>query len=136
MSPEETDYLLEEWAHWQRSDPSRLSWPPATPFGRLIVPDPAPPAFAVDVERALLTDRVLARLPRRYRFLVRMYYLDRAPIESKARRMRMGRRAYEMLMIGVRRVIGVRLTEALDQPRKSAKFGQAARGVGERPAAP
>jgi hypothetical protein len=123
LSAKETDYLLDEWARWQRMDPYTMSWPKSAPFGRYIKPDPVPAREPVDEERALATDRVLARMPRRYRFLVRMHYLDSAPIDAKARRMRMGRKAYLLLLEGVQRVVGARL----DGTSLPATFSHAAR---------
>lgn len=109
MSPAEADLLLEEWAHWQRSGGIDIGMPHATPFGRLIKPDPAPSGRAIDDERAYQTDRALARLPSRYKFLVRLHYLDPSPIDSKARRLRIGRKAYKALIHGVCRVVAMRL---------------------------
>jgi len=109
VSPAEADLLLEEWAHWQRTGGIDIGLPHATPFGRLIKPDPSPSRRAIDDERALATDRVLARLPHRYRFLVRLHYLDPAPIEHKARRLRIGRKSYRLLIRGVCAVVAMRL---------------------------
>jgi hypothetical protein len=109
MSPAEADLLLDEWARWQRNDPLKMDWATATPFGRQIKPDPAPSREPIDVERAYRTDRALAKLPKRYRFLIRLHYLDHAPIDAKARRMRMGRKCYLLLIVGVQRVVGIRL---------------------------
>lgn len=116
--------LLDEWARWQREGALAMDWPTATPFGRQIKPDPRPATLPVDVERALRTDRVLARMPRRYRFYVRLHYLDLSPIESKARRLRMGRNAYRTLIESVQRVIGARLDSAgeIGKHRQDARF--------------
>ena len=109
MSPAEADYLLEEWAHWQRGEAVDIGWPHATAFGRFIVPDPVPARFPVDDARALATDRVIARLPQRYRFLIRMHWLDPAPIDAKARRLHMGRPSYKLLVKGLCCVVALRL---------------------------
>lgn len=103
-------YLLEEWARWcQGGDTLEIGWPPSTPFGKLIKPDPRPASLPIDVERAYLTDRIVARLPTRYRFLVKLHYLDPAPIDAKARRMRLGRNGYLHLIEGVCRVVAIKL---------------------------
>lgn len=113
MTPEEADYRLEEWARWQRADPLTMSWPTSTPFGRQIKPDPRPGSIAIDEQRALETDKVLAKMPRRYRFIVRLHYLDTGPIDAKAKRMGLGRKGYKALIAGIQRTIAFRL----DQPR-------------------
>jgi hypothetical protein len=109
MTPAEAAWLLEEWARWQRGDAVNIGFPHATPFGRLIKPDPSPARFPVDPDRALETDRVIAKLPQRYRFLIRMHWLDSAPIDSKARRIRLGRKAYLLLVKGLCGVVAQRL---------------------------
>lgn len=109
MSPAEADYLLEEWSHWQRGEAVDISWPHATPFGRLIKPDPRPAGFAIDDARAFRTDRVIAKLPKRYRFLIRLHYLDSAPIDAKARRLRVGRASYKLLIKGICCVVAMRI---------------------------
>lgn len=109
MTPALADYLLEEWARWQRETVIHTGWPTSTPFGRHIVPDPAPSRLPVDDDRALKTDRVLAKLPGRYRFLVKLHYLDPAPIDQKARRLRLGRPGYKLLIKGVQSVVAHKL---------------------------
>jgi hypothetical protein len=123
LSAAQADMLLAEWARWQSADPLEMDWPHSTAFGRHIKPDPSPPREPVDDERAYRTDRVIARLPRRYRFLIRLHYLDPAPVDSKARRLRMRRQAYLLLLTGVQRVVGARL----DGTRIPVTFQQAAR---------
>jgi hypothetical protein len=46
-----------------------------------------------------------------------LHYLDFAPIDAKARRMRMGRRSYLMLLEGVQRVVAARLDGTSIQPK-------------------
>lgn len=109
MSPEEADYLLDEWTRWQMEDVIRNGWPRATAFGKAIKPDPRPCTLPIDDERAARTDRVVSKLPRRYRFLIRLHYIDRAPVDVKARRMRMGRNGYKALIRGVQHVVALGL---------------------------
>lgn len=115
MTPAEADYLLDEWARWQRADPLTMGWPDATPFGRQIKPDPAPSRIPIDDDRALRTDRVLAKMPARIRFIAKMHYLDLAPIDQKARRLRLGRKAYLAKIEGIKRVVAARLDETRKQ---------------------
>lgn len=102
-------YLLEEWARWCRHDPLPMDWPHATSFGKLIKPDPRPATEPIDVLRAAATDRVVARLPGRVRFLINLHYLDTGPIDAKARRLRMRRQRYLDLIDGVCRVVALRI---------------------------
>lgn len=125
MSPEEADFLLDEWARWQRTDPISIGWAPATPFGKQIKPDPSPSSIPIDEERAIITDRVLAKMPRRIVFIVRLHYLGMEPIDTKARRMHLGRKAYLGLIESVRRTVGDRI----DQTRKTAYLAHSARGA-------
>lgn len=116
MTPAEADYLLDEWARWQRADPLTMGWDTATPFGRQIKPDPAPSRIPIDDARVLRTDRVLAKLPGRIRFIVRLHYLGLEPIDQKARRLRLGRKAYKLRIEAVQKLIADRL----DGTRKQA----------------
>ena len=129
MSPEQADLLLEEWARWQCEDVIRCGWPRSTSFGKAIKPDPRPATMPIDDARALETDRIVASLPGRYRFLLRVHYLDKAPIDAKARRLRMGRNGYKLLIRGVQHVIAMRYDGRLDEPRESAYIGHNARGA-------
>jgi DNA-directed RNA polymerase specialized sigma24 family protein len=104
LTAAQADYLLEEWARWQRCDPLTMD--------KCIKPDPVPAREPVDEDRALRTDRVIAKLPGRLRFLVKLHYLDSVPIDVKARRMRIAREGYKRLLEGAQRVVG----ERLDQP--------------------
>lgn len=105
MSPEEADYLLDEWARWARDDNTlTVHWfrdrsPFYVPGGVL------PTIYPVDSDRAFMTDRTVARLSGRRRFIVKLNYLDRSPIDSKARRLRMGRESYRELVKGICRVV-------------------------------
>jgi DNA-directed RNA polymerase specialized sigma24 family protein len=112
LTAAQADYLLEEWARWQRCDPLTMDWSHSTAFGKCIKPDPVPAREPVDEDRALRTDRVIAKLPGRLRFLVKLHYLDSVPIDVKARRMRIAREGYKRLLEGAQRVVG----ERLDQP--------------------
>ena len=125
MSPEEADFLLDEWARWQRSDPIAIGWAPATPFGKHIKPDPSPSAIPIDENRAILTDKALAKMPQRIRFVVKLHYLGLAPIDAKARRLHMGRKAYLSLIESVKRTVGARI----DETRKTAYLTHRARGA-------
>jgi hypothetical protein len=114
MSPEQADYLLDEWSRWQMEDVIRCGWPRATSFGKAIKPDPRPATVPIDDARAAKTDRVVSKLPKRYRFLIRVHYLDRAPIDVKARRLRMGRNGYKTLIRGVQHVVALGLAQTLE----------------------
>lgn len=109
MSPEEADYLLDEWARWQMEDVIRCGWPRCTSFGKAIKPDPRPASVPIDDARAAETDRVVSRLPQRYRFLIRVHYVDHAPIDAKARRLKMGRNGYKALIRGIQHVVALGL---------------------------
>ena len=109
MTPGEAAWLLEEWARWTRSDGVDVGYPHATAFGRMIVPDPAPGELPVDVDRAARTDAVIAKLPRRYKFLVKLHFLDTGPVEAKARRLRMRRKSYQLLVRGVVQVVAMKM---------------------------
>ena len=133
MTPAQADVLLEEWARWQCEDVVRCGWPTATPFGRQIKPDPTPARMPIDEQRAYETDRVIARLPGRYRFLIRMHYLDPAPTDTKARRLRLGRKGYLLLLKGVQHVVAMRLDGRLGNPLDGTPervyLAQSARGA-------
>jgi hypothetical protein len=110
---EEADDRLHEWSVWVRTpDGYRISWMTSTAFGRLIVPDPAPPSEAIDYERAALTDRAIAKLPGRIKFFIKVHYLDRSPTISKARRLHLGREAYVNKLTRVQIIVYRRLTPA------------------------
>jgi hypothetical protein len=88
-------WLLEEWAAWARGDRFfDMGWYDATPFGRLIKPDPQPAKMPVDPERALKTDRVVVKLPGWRRYWIKLHFLDPGPIDAKARRCGRNRDAY------------------------------------------
>jgi DNA-directed RNA polymerase specialized sigma24 family protein len=108
-----TDDPLDEWARWQGVDPLTMSWKHATSFGRMIKPDPRPAREPVDEERAIRTDKVVAKLPGRLRFLVKLHYLDRAPDEAKARRQGCSRNTYRERMRGVLAIVADRLDKDL-----------------------
>ena len=86
MSPSEAEWLLEEWAAWSRGgDVLSIGWAPATPFGRLIKPDPMPARLPVEPDRAMRTDRVVAKLPPRRRLIVqRPHILQRHRLSPRA----------------------------------------------------
>jgi hypothetical protein len=110
---EEADDRLHEWSLWVRTpDGYRVSWMTSTAFGRLIVPDPAPPSEAIDYERAFETDRSLAGLPGRIKYFVKVHYLDSSPMIAKARRMHLGREAYRNRLTKVQMIVFRRLTPA------------------------
>ena len=107
---EDTDERLHEWSLWVRTpDGYRLSWASATPFGRFIVPDPVPPREFVDYERAAQVDAVLAKLPSRMRFILKVHYLDGSPTQAKARRMGVSRHAYMVKLTRLQFVVAYRL---------------------------
>ena len=112
MSPAEADQRLHEWAVWVRTgDGADLSWPHATPFGRLIVPDPVEPREACDHERAAATDRVIAQLPGRLRHFLKVHYLDvTTPTIAKARRAGLKRHTYAARLFKVQVIVAYRLT--------------------------
>jgi hypothetical protein len=101
LTPAEADYLLAEWARWQAGDAVYIGYPRSTPFGRLIKPDPMPLKVPIDEARALRTDRAIAQLTGRRRFLLKVHYLDRAPIDAKARRLKVGRKEYQARIQGL-----------------------------------
>jgi len=117
MTPAEADHSLHEWAVWVRTgDGADLSWPHATPFGRLIVPDPREPREAIDYERAAQTDRVIAQLPGRLRFFLKSHYLDvNTPTIAKARRIGLKRAAYAARLFKVQVIVAYRLTPACQE---------------------
>ena len=113
MTPAEADYLLAEWARWQAGDAVYIGYPRSTPFGRLIKPDPMPLRVPIDEARALRTDRAIAKLTGRRRFVIRLHYLDPAPIDAKARRLHIGRKEYKSRIAGLCGIIA----HLLDPPR-------------------
>jgi hypothetical protein len=115
LTPAEADYLLAEWARWQAGDAVYIGYPRSTPFGRLIRPDPMPMRVPIDEARALRTDRAIAQLTGRRRFLLKVHYLDRAPIDAKARRLRIGRKEYQSRIQGICGIIA----HVLDPPRNT-----------------
>jgi hypothetical protein len=115
VTPAEADYLLAEWARWQAGDAVYIGYPRSTPFGRLIKPDPMPLKVPIDEARALRTDRAIARLTGRRRFLLKLHYLDRAPIDAKARRLKVGRTEYKARINGICAIVGL----LLDPPKES-----------------
>jgi hypothetical protein len=114
LTPQEADYLLAEWARWQAGDAIGIGYPKSTPFGRLIKPDPMPLRVPIDEARALRTDRAVAQLNGRRRFLLKIAYLDRAPIDAKARRLHISRTEYKARVAGLCGIIA----QILDPPRK------------------
>ena len=114
MTPAEADRLLDEWARWQAGDCVNIGYPRSTPFGRLIKPDPSPSRLPIDVERALRTDRAVAKLTGKRRFMVKVHYLDTGPIDAKARRMHVGRKEYLSRITGICGIIA----QLLDPSRK------------------
>ena len=135
MGPiEEADDRLHEWSVWVMTpDGYRLSWSSSTAFGRLIVPEPVPPRESIDFDRALQTDMALARLPGRIKFFVKVHYLDRSPMISKARRMHIGREAYRNRLMRVQMIVYRRLTPA-GQGGKSVQGAGVARAGTASPA--
>ena len=124
---EEADDRLHEWSVWLLTpDGYRLSWMSSTAFGRLIIPDTAPPREAIDYDRALRTDIALARLPGRMKFFVKVHYLDRSPLIAKARRLHIGREAYKNRLQRLQMIVYLRLTPAC----QGGKYGHGA-GVAE-----
>ena len=115
MTPQEADYLLAEWAAWSSGDAVYIGYPRSTPFGRLIKPDPAPAKMPVNDARAFRTDTAIAKLNGRRKFMLRVHYLDRAPIDAKARRFRLGREAYKAKVKGICAIVGL----LLDPPKES-----------------
>jgi hypothetical protein len=126
---EEADDRLHEWSVWVLTpDGYALSWLSSTAFGRLIKPDPRPPREAIDHERAAQTDHVLAKLPGRIKFFVKVHYLDRSPTTSKARRLHLGREAYVNKLTRVQMIVYRRFTPACQEGRKAQVVGRPARG--------
>jgi zona occludens toxin (predicted ATPase) len=104
VSPAEADYLLDEWGRWARDDWTGTGFKDRSPF---YVPGGVLPAvLPVDVDRAYNTDRVVAKLQGRRRFVVRLHYLDPSPLQAKARRMRMRDEHYRALVKGICLVVG------------------------------
>jgi hypothetical protein len=127
---EEADDRLHEWSLWVRTpDGYRVSWMTSTAFGRLIVPDPAPPSEAIDYERAFQTDRSLAGLPGRIKYFVKVHYLDSSPLVAKARRMRLGREAYRNRLTKVQMIVYRRLTPACQGGRRAHIAGMPREGT-------
>jgi hypothetical protein len=115
VTPQEADYLLAEWAQWQAGDCINIGYPRSTPFGRLIKPDPMPSRVPIDEARALRTDRAIAQLTGRRRFMLKMHYLGREPIDAKARRLKIGRKEYQSRIQGICGIIA----HVLDPPRNA-----------------
>jgi hypothetical protein len=121
LTPAEADYLLAEWARWQAGDCINIGYPRSTPFGRLIKPDPMPLRVPIDEARALRTDRAIAKLTGRRRFVIngrrrywlKVHYLDRSPVDAKARRLKVGRKEYQSRIQGLCGIIA----HLLDPPR-------------------
>jgi hypothetical protein len=106
MTPDAwADLLLHEWACWSREDVIRCGWPHATSFGKAIKPDPAPAREPINDLRAQYTDAVVARLPGRMRYLVKVAYLDPSPIPSKARKLRCTEYAYRKRLTALRAAV-------------------------------
>jgi hypothetical protein len=109
MTPEEADYLLDEWGRWARGDNtlSKIGYadrsPYWTPGGVLPAVEP------VDPDRAYRTDRAVASLSGRRRFIVKLSYLDTSPRYAKARRLRLSREQYRVLVRGLCAMMAVRL---------------------------
>ena len=123
MTPAEADYLLDEWGRWARDDRVGIGYKDRSPF---YVPGGALPAvMPVDVDRAFHTDRVVARLRGRRRYVVRLHYLDPCPLQSKARRMRMRDEHYRELVKGICAVVG----RMIDGTAERAYMTQHARGA-------
>ena len=115
MTPEQVDYLLDEWARWQREDVIRCGWPKATAFGKAIKPDPSPSRVPIDEQRAYITDIAIAHSPRRLRFIIKLHYLGHEPIDAKAHRMRMGRNRYKATLLGVQKIIALHIASAAER---------------------
>jgi hypothetical protein len=115
MTPQEADYLLAEWARWQAGDAVYIGYPRSTPFGRLIKPDPMPLKVPIDEARALRTDRAIAQLNGRRRYWLKVHYLDRSPVDAKARRLKVGRKEYQSRIQGLCGIIA----HLLDPPRNT-----------------
>ena len=110
MTPDAwADLLLHEWAIWSREDVIRCGWPHATSFGKAIKPDPAPAREPINDQRAQSTDAVIAHLPGRMRYLVKVAYLDPSPIPSKARKLRCTEHAYRKRLTSLRMAVYLRL---------------------------
>ena len=131
MGPiEQADDRLHEWALWVMTpDGYRLSWMSSTAFGRLIIPEPVPPREAIDYERAFRTDNVLSKLPGRIKFFVKVHYLDRSPMISKARRLHIGREAYRNRLTKVQMILYRRLTPACQGGTRAQDAGVAKAGI-------
>jgi len=115
LTPQEADYLLAEWARWQAGAAVYIGYPRSTPFGRLIKPDPMPLRVPIDEQRALRTDRAIARLNGRRRYWLKVHYLDRSPLDAKARRLKVGRAEYKARINGICAIVGL----LLDPPKES-----------------
>ena len=116
------DRLLDEWVRWCREDVIRCGWPRSTSFGRAIKPDPRPSTEPIDDFRAERTDMVIAHLPRRQRYLVRVMYLDWRPITVKERKLRMTEYGYDKARRALLNAVYLRLTN----PPKGGIFRQTA----------
>jgi hypothetical protein len=104
------DRLLAEWVRWCREDVIRCGWSHTTAFGRLIKPDPVPAREPIDDFRAERTDIVVAHLPRKQRYLVRVMYLDTRPITVKERKLRLTEHGYDKARRGLLNAVYLRLT--------------------------
>lgn len=110
MTPVEAEWRLEEWAVWARGgNLLEIGWPSAAAFAWAIKPDPSPSRLPVEPERAAQTDRVVAKLPPRRRFWVKMHYLDPAPVEAKARRVGRKKDAYRREIAAIVEFVARRL---------------------------
>jgi hypothetical protein len=79
------DGRLHEWSVWVRR--GRLipnGWPSATAFGKRIKPDPMPAREAINELRAFETDLRIAKLHKRQKRLIKVFYLDTRPQVAKA----------------------------------------------------
>ena len=135
MTPSDADLRLHEWALWvQTSDGQGIGWPHATPFGRLIKPDPHEPREVIDHERAAATDRIIARLPGRLRHFLKVHYLDPAPTIAKARRAHLTRSGYATKLLKVQVIVALRLTIGCQGGIRAQGSGNASLGTAHTPA--
>jgi hypothetical protein len=111
MSPEQADYLLDEWVRWQSEDVINNGWPRATSFGKAIKPDPRPATLPIDDERAARTDKAVSGMPQRIKSFIRLHYMDRSPISKKAQRLRCTEHAYRLRHKGVLTLVAMLLTD-------------------------
>ena len=105
MSPEEADFYLDEWSRWVKDDNtfSLVGFKDRSPF--YVEGGVLPAILPFDPERAEVTESIVTRLQGRRRYIVKLHYLDTAPVVAKAKRLRMRQEAYRKLVQGVCRVV-------------------------------